>query len=210
MTDRKCGDCRSEVIGKIRRGRCENCYRAHLRSLKASGEYAPVEIRNSYGRKNSTTVQDRILRQTTPGPNGCVVFTGRLDRWGYAMVKTSRGRYGAAHRLIYKAMVGPIPDGRLTDHLCHTSDAECPGGNRCLHRRCVNPYHLEPVTPAQNNERGLSVTAVNARKTHCINGHEFTASNTAWRKPERAGGKRRRICRACKRERKRLARQATA
>jgi hypothetical protein len=42
--------------------------------------------------------------------------------------------------------------------------------------------------------RGFGLPAINARKTHCIHGHEFTVENTnirpnGWRE-----------CRACKRE----------
>lgn len=48
----------------------------------------------------------------------------------------------------------PIPDDLQIDHLCHTDDPGCLGGNDCPHRRCVNPAHLEPVTPQGNSLRG--------------------------------------------------------
>jgi len=53
----------------------------------------------------------------------------------------------------------------------------------------VKPSHLEAVTHYENIRRG-SV----ASKTHCINGHEFTPSNTHI-KPDGA-----RNCRACDRD----------
>jgi hypothetical protein len=69
-----------------------------------------------------------------------------------------------------------------------------------MHRRCVNPEHLEPVTSAVNTRRGRSPSAVNARKTHCVRGHEFTPQNTAW-KVSTARPRPRRLCRACRRGR---------
>lgn len=45
-----------------------------------------------------------------------------------------------AHRWAYEALVGPIPEGLVIDHLCTTPP-------------CVNPVHLEPVTQAVNVQR---------------------------------------------------------
>lgn len=70
------------------------------------------------------------------------------------------------------------PSGLELDHLCHTNSQECTGGDTCLHRRCVNPDHLEPVTHRVNTIRGLGFSGVAARKTHCMRGHEFTPENT--------------------------------
>ena len=70
-----------------------------------------------------------------------------------------------AHRWVYEHMMGPIPAGLELDHLCRN-------------RSCVNPAHLEPVTHRVNVLRGLCPPAVNARKTHCVKGHEYTPENT--------------------------------
>ena len=87
----------------------------------------------------------------------------------------------AAHRVAYKIYIGDIPYDLQVDHLCRN-------------RLCVNPDHLEAVTAKVNILRGNGLAAVNAKKTHCINGHEFTPENSM----PRPGGK---DCRECKRKR---------
>lgn len=82
------------------------------------------------------------------------------------------------HRAAYELLVGPIPEGLQLDHLCHTRDIECAGGFTCPHRRCVNPAHLEPVTTRENLMRSrVAIPAVNARKTHCPQGHPYAGDN---------------------------------
>ena len=49
-----------------------------------------------------------------------------------------------------------------------------------------------PTTSRENTIRGEGPTAVNARKSHCIHGHEFTPENTY------ASPSGRRVCRACR------------
>lgn len=126
--------------------------------------------------------------------NGCVHFTGQIDRKGYGVASDGNGRKKRAHRLMYELMVGPIPDGRPLDHRCHNEDPDCPGGVTCLHRRCLNPGHLEPSTTKENLRRGKGPSGINYRKTHCIRGHEFTDENTYVTK---RGA---RSCRTCHRE----------
>ena len=67
--------------------------------------------------------------------DGCWEWTGRKDRDGYGLYGNRR-----AHRVVYEALVGPIPEGMTLDHLC-------------FNRSCVKPEHLEPVTQAENYRR---------------------------------------------------------
>lgn len=75
------------------------------------------------------------------------------------------GKLMLAHVFSWREEHGPVPDGLELDHLCRVT-------------RCVNPRHLEPVTPRENALRGESVFARNARKTHCHAGHPFDEKNT--------------------------------
>lgn len=113
------------------------------------------------------------------GDNGCWIWKFYTYD-GYGFISTGgSGQMARAHIYYYEALVGPIPDGKILDHLCRV-------------RACVNPEHLEPVTFKENVLRGIGPTAVNARKTHCIHGHELTEDNIY-----RHGPNKNRHCREC-------------
>lgn len=109
----------------------------------------------------------------------CLEWTGYIDTTtGYGRILDGKTY---AHIFAYKMIYGVIPAGSQLDHLCRN-------------RKCVNPDHLEPVTPRINVLRGVSPVAVNARKTHCQNGHPFNDQNTY------ISSKGYRNCRICKKE----------
>lgn len=115
--------------------------------------------------------------------NGCWTWTRPLGTGGYATfwdgTKTVR-----AHRFSYRSSVGEIPEGLVLDHLCRV-------------RHCVNPDHLEPVSPRENALRGETIPARNVRVTICANGHPYTSENTLVRN-NYVNGTPERICRQCK------------
>ncbi|MEU2674187.1 HNH endonuclease [Streptomyces sp. NPDC007164] len=97
------------------------------------------------------------------------------------------------HRASYELHFGSVPEGLVLDHTCHNRDESCPGG-ACVHHRCINPHHLEAVTQAENVHRShKSPSALQARQTHCKNGHPFDEVNTYY---SPAGS---RVCRECRR-----------
>jgi len=96
--------------------------------------------------------------------NGCWDWHGGRDWDEYAIFKV-KGKSKRGSRFIYEHFYGPIPKGFQIDHLCRN-------------RKCVNPHHLEVVTPRENTLRGEGLTAKLARQTHCKRGHEFTPENT--------------------------------
>jgi hypothetical protein len=117
------------------------------------------------------------------GPLGCWIWTASKTGHGYGQFIVMRGNRGfphVAHRVAWTWLRGEIADDLVLDHLCRN-------------RACVNPNHLEPATNAENILRGVSGSAVNKRKTHCIRGHAFTPENT-YRPPKRPHT---RQCRQC-------------
>jgi hypothetical protein len=104
-------------------------------------------------------------------PDGCLLWTGSIDKAGYGRSKGNGPAEGEVyvHRIVYKLLVGPIPDDREfdldIDHECHNRDLTCRGkGNACRHRRCGEQTHLLLKTHAKNK--------LGAVKTHCKHGHE--------------------------------------
>lgn len=119
--------------------------------------------------------------------NGCWIWTAGYSGWGYGRFSL-RGVRIAAHRFVYEEFVGPIPEGKQLDHLCRN-------------HACVNFAHLEPVTVRENVLRGIGLTAVLAKKTHCKNGHLFNSFNTVIEPMK--GRLPRRVCRTCRNTRRR-------
>lgn len=110
----------------------------------------------------------------------CWHWTGRLDAKGYGhlhLISDGRRMRARAHRVSLQISGVEVPDDLVVDHICRV-------------RHCVNPEHLRVVTQTENTLAGIGITAINARKTHCPRGHEYTAENTSVR-----SGKRH--CRAC-------------
>jgi hypothetical protein len=107
-------------------------------------------------------------------PNGYGRFVMSADPDGFH-------RHVPAHVWAYEHLVGPIPDGLVLDHFA------------CDRRICCNPAHVRPTTHRENILRGTGGSARNARKTHCIRGHELTPENLYYN--GRNGG---RACRKCK------------
>lgn len=126
--------------------------------------------------KPMVPIEDRLWsRVDKNAPNGCWEWTGPLHESGYGLIGGG-GRHGGlirTHRLTYELRFGPIPD--TTPHIDHL----------CRNRKCCNPYHLEAVTQAENNQRSWDAR----EKPECPRGHP---------RPPRQPGRRRQPCRICK------------
>lgn len=123
------------------------------------------------------------------GPDGCWEWQSTINETGYGLYCHHEFGSLLAHRLALHVAGKPVPADMTVDHLCRN-------------RRCVNPAHLEIVDRATNSLRGNGYFALNARKTHCVNGHEYTPENTGHKKSKTKVGVAR-YCLTCSRNRNR-------
>jgi hypothetical protein len=137
-------------------------------------------------------VWGRVVIDPSPVPellDPCWLWQGGLSPTGYGQIYVSArwvefigasrvGPHGV-HRVSHWLGGGVIPEGYEIDHLCRR-------------RHCVNPAHLEAVTPRTNTLRGTSAAALSAQQDHCIHGHPFDEQNSYWNGIQR-------VCRECQR-----------
>jgi HNH endonuclease len=127
---------------------------AHWYQLKTYGD--PLE------RDRLRSAMERFAEKVIEDENGCWIWHGGLGRGGYGMFRPQRPGLSPtevpqramrgtatpqpdsvlAHRWAYE-LVAPIPAEYDVDHLCGVP-------------RCVNPRHLEPVTPWENRRRAIA------------------------------------------------------
>lgn len=134
-----------------------------------------------------------------PAMMGCWQWKGAKQTWGYG-VMTVNSKDRPAHHIAHELLIGPIPAGLQADHTCHTNDPTCDKSIKCPHRSCVNPFHLEWVTSAENTRRGRSnaaQTELAAKRLTCINGHLWSEHGYVM------DGRKGRTCRQCVKDRSR-------
>jgi hypothetical protein len=101
----------------------------------------PLRYINGHNRRKA--FHDLYATEDRGFTTKCWIWQGGTDGpgQGYGVAWDSeRGKNQMAHRLFWEKANGQIPKGLVLDHLCSV-------------RRCVNPAHLELVTPGENNRR---------------------------------------------------------
>lgn len=114
---------------------------------------ARPSARYVHGHNTRRPVAERFRAKYEISESGCWLWIGALTPNGYPQLRLGDGHLCLAHRFSYELVNGAIPDGLQVDHTCHGADPSCPGGFSCVHRRCVNPTHLEAVTGSINQLR---------------------------------------------------------
>ncbi len=95
---------------------------------------------------------------------GCWLWTaGRFKSGGYGAFSSAPGKAARAHRVSYELLVGEIEPCVHLHHICEEP-------------LCVNPKHLEVVTPRIHSKLHRPP------KTHCPHGHELAGDNLIVRK----------------------------
>lgn len=90
----------------------------------------------------------RMAKRITIDPaTGCWRTSGHCNGKGHKKIKIL-GKDRQFHRVSYQVIKGPIPPGKVLDHVKEKG---------CVNRDCSNPDHLEPVTTATNTYRGRAV-----------------------------------------------------
>lgn len=130
---------------------------------------------------------DRVIHYMRNGDPRTQRWPGRLlspsrNNRGYPQVSLGYNRTHLVHWLVAAAFIGPRPDGLV---VCHNN------GDQTDNR----PENLRYDTLSGNMQDSVRHgTNRNARKTHCVNGHEFTPENTG-------SNQGRRRCLTCHRKR---------
>jgi len=114
-------------------------------------------MRFIYGHREIVNVRSRFWNKVNIlGPywqgTRCWIWTPPFNKDGYGEIKID-GKVIPAHRVAYKWIHGPVPEGLELDHLCRNP-------------LCVRPGHLEPVTHVTNVLRGNSPAAISWRKKY--------------------------------------------
>lgn len=108
-----------------------------------------------------------MFDRSIPEPNtGCWLWTGAVLTGCYASIKVA-GKSTVASRYVFETLNGTLGDDLQVDHKCYV-------------RLCINPDHLQAVTPKENMRRrrpaGSFKFVFNYDKDYrakCKRGHEF-------------------------------------
>lgn len=172
-------------------GRPEFCRRMcqmHYGRVRAHGD-PHIKLKPGLPSGHKGTLRERFDRKVIRNFNewGCWKWIGAHHELGYGRINdtTPDGErlQLRAHVIAWEWENGPVPSGKELDHFRFP--------DRCIGPACCNPAHLKAVSHRENSLRAISAgPAVNARKTHCPEGHPYDMERYS-------KGHRRRECSIC-------------
>lgn len=133
-----CGSDHAAAGYHVRKGRITSCG-----CFAAERSRLPREARPDFKR---ALLEERFWRYVSGGSvEDCWFWTGVRGPGGYGRIRSNvdsadQGRTVQAPRVAWQLLRGDIPAELVIDHLC-------------CNPPCVNPWHLEPVSVAENNRR---------------------------------------------------------
>lgn len=108
----------------------------------------------------------------------CWEWQGAKTTEGYGLFWPERRTTWTAHRYMFVLEIEDIPSGYQVHHVCYN-------------KGCVNPFHLQLLSPKENTQDAFSTERVPT----CRHGHERIPENLYYRKDGRKD------CLLCRKER---------
>lgn len=104
-----------------------------------------VDISNHRSALRGAPVEIRFWAKVDKGESDeCWEWLGNKNGYGYGRFRFYSRKYSLVHRISWKLDNPGSPEPDMLDHTCHN-------------RLCVNPEHLRPSTPKQNQENRLNL-----------------------------------------------------
>lgn len=144
LITKKCSRCKTvRPLTRFikRKNRPNNQYTSHCK--ECMNEITKMKYWKWRQENPKKTVEDRFFEK--------VIYTDDCWIWSGSKIKNGYGGFNSnyktndsvlAHRFSYKYFRGPINEGMVIDHLCRNTS-------------CVNPFHLDETTQAENIYRGI-------------------------------------------------------